>query len=95
MEEGILLILNDDGVAEEYDDAWDVTIHCESEEEQKETVKLLEKNNPKKIKNWNGQASCPCCQKLFGSIDTIKTLIRWEMPYCKYCGQKLDWSDVK
>ena len=22
MEEGILLILNDDGVAEEYDDAW-------------------------------------------------------------------------
>lgn len=94
-EEGILLILNDDGVAEEYDDTWDVTIHCESEEEQKATIKLLEKNNPKKIENWNGLASCPCCQKLFGSIQIIKTLFKWEMAYCKWCGQKLDWSECK
>lgn len=52
----------------------------------------LEKQIPKKIESWNGQASCPCCQKLFGSMETLKTLRSWDMPHCKWCGQKLDWS---
>lgn len=52
----------------------------------------LEKQIPKKIENWNGQASCPCCQRLFGSMDTLKTLRTWDMPQC-WCGQRLDWSE--
>lgn len=55
----------------------------------------VEKQIEKKIEEWNGQASCPCCEKLFGDISIIKNLFSWEMPYCKWCGQKLDWSEVK
>lgn len=39
--EGIMLTIGDDGVASLYDDKWDITIHCESEEEQKEVVDML------------------------------------------------------
>ena len=95
IDDGILLLLNDDGVAEKYDDTWDITLHCESEEEQKETIKILEKNNAKKVEDWNGQASCPFCQKLFGPISVLKTLMKWDMPHCNGCGQKLDWSDYR
>lgn len=55
-------------------------------------IEALEKQIPKKIEVWNGQASCPCCKKLFGSMETVKKLVHWEMPYCKYCGQALDWK---
>lgn len=48
---------------------------------------------PKKIEEWNGQASCPHCKRLFGPINIIKKLISWDMYYCKWCGQKLDWSE--
>ena len=61
------------------------------------TLKLaktaIEKQIPKKIELWNGQCSCPNCNKLFGNYSTLKTLIHWEMPFCKFCGQALDWSD--
>lgn len=39
----ITLTLNEDGVAEVYDDTYDVTIHCESEEEQERVVGILER----------------------------------------------------
>lgn len=57
--------------------------------------KSLEKRIPKKIELWNGQCSCPNCNKLFGSYSQLKTLIHWEMPYCKFCGQALDWSETE
>lgn len=41
MSEGLQAILNDDGVFEEYDDTYDFTIHCESEEEQEEVLNKL------------------------------------------------------
>lgn len=53
------------------------------------------KQIPKKFEVWNGQCSCPNCNKLFGSYAQLKTLIHWEMPYCKFCGQALDWSDTE
>lgn len=39
--EELNLIMNDDGVFVAYDDRYDITIHCESEEEQKEVFDLL------------------------------------------------------
>ena len=65
----------------------------ENIEAKKMAVKALEKQSQKKIETWNGQASCPCCKKLFGEMKTIRNLTTWEMPYCKFCGQALDWSD--
>lgn len=56
-------------------------------------VNAIKKQIPKKIEIWNGQCACPNCNKLFGSYAQLKTLIHWEMPYCKFCGQALDWSD--
>ena len=38
----ITLTLNEDGVAEVYDDTYDITINCESEEEQGRVVGMLE-----------------------------------------------------
>lgn len=58
-----------------------------------QAITHLEKQRQKKIETWNGQASCPRCKKLFGEMKTIRNLTTWEMPYCKFCGQALDWSD--
>ena len=56
-------------------------------------LEAREKQTAKKIEIFNGQASCPNCKCLFGGMDVIKKLITWDMPHCKNCGQKLDWSD--
>lgn len=39
--ESILLMLNKDGVAEVYDNTYDITIHCVSEEEQEKSIAML------------------------------------------------------
>ena len=42
MSDGIMLTIGDDGEATLYDDTYDITIHCESKEEQDEVKKVLE-----------------------------------------------------
>ena len=59
----------------------------------KSLLEAREKQTAKKIEIFNGQASCPNCKYLFGEMDIIKNLRTWNMPHCKDCGQKLDWSD--
>ena len=61
----------------------------------KTIITALEKQIPKKYELFNGQCCCPACNKLFGSYTQLKNLIHWEMPYCKFCGQALDWSENK
>ena len=39
----MILIQNSDGIWGEYDGAYDITIHCESEEEQKKVLDILER----------------------------------------------------
>ena len=41
MADEMMLMLNDDGVAHIYDETYDIVIHCESAEEQKEVEKRL------------------------------------------------------
>ena len=41
MVDGIMLTIGDDGIAREYKDDFDITIHCESKEEQEEIWKRL------------------------------------------------------
>ena len=45
MSDEIMLVFGEDGIAREYDDTWDVTIHCESEEEQKTVLEKLNNSN--------------------------------------------------
>lgn len=75
-----------------YEDAaaWDAYRAIGTPEECRAAV---EKQTAKKIEIFNGQASCPNCKYLFGEMDIIKNLRAWNMPHCKDCGQKLDWSD--
>lgn len=56
-------------------------------------IEALEKQLPKKVENWNGQASCPGCKKLFGNMADIKMLRYWDFDCCNHCGQRLDWSE--
>lgn len=44
---GIKFFINKDGIADVYDDTYDITIHCESEEDQKDAKETL-----KKIWRW-------------------------------------------
>ena len=72
MSDEIMLVFGEDGVAREYDDTWDITIHCESEEEQKAVLEKLNnsnqeaqelsKNSPKLDKE-NGDLQ-PTCNQL-------------------------------
>ncbi len=59
----------------------------------KESISAMEKQMSKKVELWNDADRCPACHILFGPRDLRKNLISWKMDYCKYCGQKLDWSD--
>ena len=64
---------------------------CEMTELWEERIKIwetaisaLEKQVPKKPRKTRTEIVCPTCATLVGSS-----------PYCRYCGQKLDWSDTK
>lgn len=56
-------------------------------------ISASEKQIPKKVEIWNGQATCPNCKKLYGNMVDIKQLhpASWDFEYCKHCGQRLDW----
>lgn len=56
-------------------------------------IKALEKQLPKKVENWNGQASCPRCKRLFGNMEDVKMFRDWDSDCCNHCGQRLDWSE--
>jgi len=42
MSDGIMLSIGKDGIARAYDDTYDITIHCESQEEQDEVKRVLQ-----------------------------------------------------
>ena len=56
-------------------------------------IEALGKQLPKNVENWNGQASCPRCKRLFGNMADIKMLRYWDFDCCNHCGQRLDWSE--
>ena len=45
-------------------------------------ISAIEKQVPKKPKKIKNEIVCPTCGTLIGSN-----------PYCKYCGQAIDWGD--
>ena len=45
-------------------------------------INALEKQIPKKPVKTRSEIVCPTCNTLVGSS-----------PYCRYCGQAIDWSD--
>ena len=47
-------------------------------------IEALEKQIPKKPTKTRSEIVCPTCKTLVGSS-----------PYCRYCGQALDWGNTK
>ena len=45
MDEGTMLIQNEDGEWEKYDGTYDVVIHCDSKEDQQKAVGMLKKRD--------------------------------------------------
>lgn len=64
MSDGFMLYLDDDGVARHYDDTYDITIHCESEEEQRRAVEII------KSKQW---IPCSDCERRCDKWENSKT----------------------
>lgn len=67
--------------------------HTKMDDMMRTAIEALEKQLPKKVENWNGQASCPGCKRLFGNMADIKMLRYWDFDCCNHCGQRLDWSE--
>lgn len=43
----LMIYFDEDGVARAYDDTYDITIHCENEEDQREAIELLKSTQRK------------------------------------------------
>jgi hypothetical protein len=82
MSDEIMLVFGEDGVARKYDDTWDITIHCESEEEQKLVWEKLNNSNQEDCNKLAKDTNVPCKDTIsrqaaideiteYGSGDTI------------------------
>lgn len=67
--------------------------HTKMDDMMRTAIEALEKQLPKKVENWNGQASCPRCKRLFGNMEDVKMFRDWDSDCCNHCGQRLDWSE--
>lgn len=90
MSEKLKIIANEDGTFSEYDDTFDITIHCKSEEEQNEVMAKLNAPQPKMGK-WKyikkedsykcSLCGFPCHKDNLGAIPT---------EYCAGCGAVME-----
>lgn len=90
---------NEDGTFSAYDDAYDITIHCETEKEQKKVIERLSTNwipvserLPETKKNY---AECYLvtdgrfCWMAYWTPEK-----EWILADCTNCKNKIDWTDV-
>jgi len=85
MSDGIMLVFGEDGVAREYDDTWDITIHCESEEEQKAIWKKLNNLN-REVNNLTDTISRQAAIHLIAGYDGVieqpeQDILSWLLAY--------------
>ena len=52
--------------------------------------KQVAKKTIKTVEHEIGYYSCPTCNKKIGT-----NIMSYLSNYCPYCGQKLDWNDIK
>lgn len=81
----------DRGHFEEIDDSFDEDI--EAIDAAMEAVRRTIEITPPII--FKGRCYCPVCNKDFGDAEVLRGLHSWHMNYCKYCGKRLDWSEVR
>lgn len=63
-----------------------------------EINKLPERDEPKAPFNNNDNKGyrCPCCNNVVSEYNDygFKPKLK-KFPYCKFCGQRLDWSKIR
>lgn len=77
MSDEIMLVFGEDGVARKYDDAWDITIHCESEEEQKAVLEKLNNSNQEAKTQLSAEGTT---SDLISRQDAIEVIEEMQMP---------------
>lgn len=86
MSDGIMLVFGEDGVAREYDDTWDITIHCESEEEQKAVWEKLYNLN-REVKNLTDTISRQAAIEA-----AIEAADEWDCGHSKDRDRTIRWA---
>ena len=87
MSKDLMIYFDEDGVAREYDNTYDITIHCESEEEIQWALEKLPSAQPERQKGeWidyteDGYVECPFCHNAT-NCDGNKD----ELHFCFSCG---------
>ena len=79
MSDSIQIYFDEDGVARAYDDTYDITIHCETEEEYNDAMQTLERTS--ETTTWLG-SYCPYTCQHCGKHTDSKT------PFCAWCGRR-------
>ena len=94
MSEELNIIQNEDGTFSEYDDTFDITIHCKSEEEQNEVLAKLNAPQPK-MGHWkriNKEKYVQHAMSYYRCSECGKDIIGTHN-YCPNCGAKMSEVD--
>ena len=86
MGKDLMIYFDEDGVAREYDDTYDITIHCESEEEKRKAIEFIKARKWGKwipVTNGRGGHECSLCHSYAPSFQTGD---EWLTDYCPTCG---------
>lgn len=100
MSDGMTLMQNEDGAFSAYNDTYDIVIHCESEEEQKEVIERLKATNWIPVSERLPEIKMPyeeCYLVTDGRFCWMAYYIRekeWIFADCTNCKNKIDWTDV-
>ena len=91
MDKDLMIYFDEEGVAKAYDDTYDITIHCESEEEQQKAIEQL------KSLQW-----IPCSERLPFDAGYYLTTTTYNEVFCDYwnlnewnrTGQVIAWMPL-
>lgn len=99
MSDTMELAQNKDGTFSEYDDIYDITIHCETEEERKEIIACLESTNwipvskrLPEIKNYEECYLVTDGRFIWMAYWTPEK--EWIFAECTNCKNKIDWAGI-
>ncbi len=100
MSDTMKLVQNQDGAFSAYNDTYDITIHCETEEEQKKVIERLESTNwiPASEKLPEIKMDYEECYLVTdGRFCWMAYYIsekEWIFADCTNCKDKIDWTDI-
>ena len=93
-------VQNEDGTFSTYNDAYDIVVHCETEEEQKKVIEHLKSTNWIPVSKRLPEIKMPyekCYLVTDGRFCWMAYYIRekeWIFADCTNCKNKIDWTDV-